>query len=168
MGDYYEDEEMNLDELDLQQGVHEYGQMYNQSEINVHNFGLAEIDTNNIYAMKKIRMIEGEEKFFLRQMIYAYTYLKYKEKFGLQPKDFYTIQKAIKKISFYTKKSPIGLLLSYYVYDKNNFINKNRFKQIMQSETGIIDVNKVVPLNYMYKVYANDIIRYVKLFHDIL
>ena len=140
--------------------------MYNQSDINIKNLGLAEIDPTNVYAMKKQRMIEGEDAFFLRQLIYCYSFLKYKEKLPLQPVDFYKVQKALTIISFPTKKSPLGLLLAHYIYDQTKFINASKFKQIM-GDSIEISGNTLVSIDYMYKVNASDLIRYVKMYHDI-
>lgn len=164
--DFY-NEDGEGDELNIKQGVNEYTHMYNESDINIKNYGLAEIDMNNPHAMKTVRRIDGEEKFFLRLMIYAYTYLKYKENIVLQKHDFDKIMSIIHPLPYYTKKSPLGLLLSYYMFDKNKFINMVKFKSVMKINDGNIKANSVVPMNYMYKVYASDLIRYVKLYHEI-
>ena len=55
------------------------------------------------------------------------------------------------------------------MYDPKNFIKQDRFNKIMgvkeNDKPPTVSANTVVPLNYMYKVYASDLIRYVKLFH---
>lgn len=166
----YDDGEGNGETL-IKQGVNEYKHAYNETAIELANFGLAEIDTSNPHAMKRQRMIEGEEKFYLRQLIYAYKYLKYAEKLPIQESDFYKVKQFLTTIPFPTKKSPLGILLAYYMYDPKTFIKQDRFNKIMDVKPNEkppnVNVNTVVPLNYMYKVYASDLIRYVKLFHNV-
>jgi hypothetical protein len=142
---------------------------YNESEINLHNFGFQDMQINNVYNMRKLKMIEGDERFFLRTLINAYNYLKYSEKILISVNDFNTLNNNLKNITFHTKKSPIGLLLAIYIYDKNKIINKEKFYKIFKVKENIkIDANTIVPINYIYKTYANDLIRYVKLLHKIL
>jgi hypothetical protein len=159
---YYNEEDDNL-----QQTFVENQHAYNETAIELANFNLAEIDTSNPYSIKHQRQIEGEEKFFLRQLIYAYKYIKYTEKYNLQEWDFYKLLKILKQIPFYVKKSPLGLLLSYYIFDSKNFIIQDRFNKLMEvSDKTQVKGNAVVPLNYIYKVYASDLLRYVKLLHE--
>jgi len=158
---YYNEEDDNI-----KQGFKENQHAFNETAIELANFNLAEIDTSNPYAMKNIRQIEGEEKFFLRQLIYAFKFLN-REQYKLQEWDFYKLLKILKQIPFYVKKSPLGLLLSYYLYDSKNFIKQDRFNKLMEvSAKTQVKANAVVPLNYIYKVYASDILRYVKLLHE--
>jgi len=168
--DYEFDDGEGNGETQIKQGVNEYKHAFDETAIELANFGLAEIDTSNPHAMKRQRMIEGEEKFYLRQLIYAYKYLKYGEKLSIQESDFYKVKQFLTTIPFPTKKSPLGILLAYYMYDPNTFIKQERFNKIMgvkaDDKPPSVNVNTVVPLNYMYKVYASDLIRYVKLFND--
>ena len=164
----YDDGEGNGETL-ITQGVNEYKHAYDETAIELANFGLSEIDPSNPHAMRIQRMKEGEEKFFLRQLIYAYKFLKYSEKLSIQQSDFYKVKQFLTTIPFPTKKSPLGILLAYYMYDPKNFIKQDRFNKIMgvkeNDKPPTVSANTVVPLNYMYKVYASDLIRYVKLFH---
>lgn len=168
----YNDDE---DDIKIQQGVNEYLHTYNATAIELVNFNLAEIDNSNPYAMKKQRMIEGEEKFFLRQLIYAFKYMKYTNevKFNIQEQDFYKLLKILKQVTFPYKKSPFGLLLAYWMHnpDSNEFIKVDRFNKVMglkgNEKLPSVNGNSVVPLNYMYKVYASDLIRYVKMFNEL-
>ena len=159
---YYNEEDDNL-----QQTFNENQHAYNETAIELANFNLAEIDTSNPYAIKHIRMVEGEEKFFLRQLIYAYKYIKYVEKYNLQEWDFYKLLKILKQIPFYVKKSPLAIWLAYSLFDSKNFIKQDRFNKLMEvSDKTQVKGNAVVPLNYIYKVYATDLLRYVKLLHE--
>lgn len=168
--DYEFDDGEGNGETQMFQGVNQYLQTFDETAIELANFGLAQIDTSNPHAMKRQRMIEGEEKFYLRQLIYAYKYLKYAEKLTIQESDFYKVKHFLNSIPFPTKKSPLGILLAYYMYDPKGFIKQDRFNKIMgvkpDDKPPTVSANTVVPLNYMYKVYASDLIRYVKLFHD--
>lgn len=164
----YENDKYKYDEEDekIQTGVKQWDQQYDESAINTKNFGLMDVqDPNNIYAMKKMRMIEGEEKFYLRQLIYAYNFLIYKEKLPLKEHDFNKLWKALQSVSFYTKKSPLGVLLAYYIYDPATYVNTKRFNSIMGE--GVITANKLVPIDYMYKVSASDLVRYTKMYKGV-
>jgi len=153
----------------MQQNYKQAQATYNESEITLHNFGLENLPTDNIYNIRKIRLTEGENKFFLRQLINSYNHLKYVEKLDISPSDFHIVNNNLKNITFYTKKSPIGLLLAIYIYDKKNIVNMNKFHKIAKVKQGLpIDANLMIPINYIYKTYANDLVRYAKLFHDIL
>lgn len=173
---YEDDDDYEFDngeengDIQIKQGINEYKHAYDETAIELSNFGLSEIDTNNSHAMKRQRMIEGEDKFYLRQLIYAYKYLKYAEKISIQESDFYKVKQFLTTIPFPTKKSPLGILLAYYMYDAKTFIKQDRFNKIMgiksTEKSPTVTPNTVVPLNYMYKVYASDLIRYVKLFHQ--
>ena len=117
--------------------------------------------------MGKLRLLEGETKFFLRQLVNCYRFLKFHEKLALTPFHFNAVYNNLPLMTFSTKKSPLGLLLAIYVYDKNNVINKTKFRQICKVK-GIIDAHLVIPIVYIYKVYASDVVRYAKLFHTLL
>lgn len=171
-----ENELKNYDEYDEsieydipQFGFNEQQHTFNENEITLKKFGLADIPMENIYNMRKLKLIEGETKFFLRQLINTYNFLKYHEKLSVTPFQFTTVHKSLSEFTFPIKKSPLGLLLAIYIYDKNNILDLNKFYKILKSKPGTpIEANQIIPINYIYKVYASDIIRYVKLFHNIL
>lgn len=142
---------------------------FNENEITLHNFGFQDIPTNNVHAIRKLKVTEGDERFFLRTLINTYNYLKYSEHIVIPVKDFNTLNNNLKNITFHTKKSPLGLLLAMHIFDKPHFMHKDRFHKIFKvKDNEAIDANTIVPMNYMYKVYASDLVRYVKLLHTIL
>lgn len=157
-------------EYDIPQfGFNEQQHTFNENEISLKKFGLVDIPMENIYNMRKLKLIEGETKFFLRQLINTYNFLKYHEKLNITPFQFNVVHKNLTNITFPIKKSPLGLLLAIYIYDKNNILDVNKFYQILKIKQGSpIEANQIIPINYIYKVYASDIIRYVKMFHNIL
>lgn len=171
-----ENELKNYDEYDEsieyempQFGFNEQQHTFNENEISLKKFGLADIPMENIYNMRKLKLIEGETKFFLRQLINTYNFLKYHEKLNITPFQFDVVHKSLTNITFPIKKSPLGLLLAIYIYDKNNIFDANKFYKILKIKQGTpIEANQIIPINYIYKVYASDVIRYVKLFHNIL
>lgn len=71
-----ENELKNYDEYDEsieydipQFGFNDQQHTFNENEISLKKFGLADIPMENIYNMRKLKLIEGETKFFLRQLI---------------------------------------------------------------------------------------------------
>ena len=72
-------------------------------------------------------------------------------------------------ITFPSKKSPLGLLLGIYVYDDTHIVDMDKFYKITKvKKGGNIEATLIIPINYIYKVYASDVVRYAKLFHSIL
>lgn len=162
-------DESDSSEILTQVGFLESQQMNKDEEISLVKFGLVDIPIENIYNMRKLKLIEGDYKFFLRQLINSYRFLKYHEKLNIIPFDFYRVYNNLDKITFPTKKSPLGLILGIYIYDDKNIINMDKFYKITKVKKGAeIDARLVIPINYIYKVYASDLIRYAKLFHSIL
>lgn len=143
--------------------------MSKDDEISLTKFGLVDIPLDNIYNMRKLKLLEGESKFFLRQLINSYRFLKYHEKLNITSLDFYKIYNNLNLITFPSKKSPLGLLLGIYIYDEKHIVDMDRFYKITKvKKGGNIDATLIIPISYIYKVYASDVVRYAKLFHSIL
>lgn len=141
---------------------------FNETAIELHNFGLADVDMSNPHAMRQQRLNEGEEKFYLRQMIYAFKFLKYREKIPLQESDFHKVRNLlVTSVPFYTKKSPLGMLVAYYLYNPKTFMHRDKFNKLMHT-TMPVTPTTVLPFNYSMRVYAGDVVRYVKLLHTLL
>ncbi len=156
-------------EFEPQQTFNEQQHTYNDSEITLAKFGLADLQIENVYSMRKLKLLEGETKFFLRQLINSYNFLKYHEKLNITHNEFNIVYANLKNMTFSIKKSPLGLLLAIYIYDKNTIINMDKFYKITKVKKGNpIDANLIIPINYIYKVYASDLVRYTKLYHKIL
>lgn len=154
--------------VEMKQGVGAYMHTYDATAIELKNFGLEDISIDDPYALRRQRIVEGEDKFFLRQLIYAYKYLRTNEKIPLQESDFYKIYKNITQVPFYTKKSPIGILIAYYLYDAQAFMKQDRFKRIMGLQAGQgASADAIAPLKYASKVTAGDLVRYVRLLHEL-
>lgn len=161
--------EYDVDETPLQFGYNEQQHTFNENEISLMKFGLVDVHMENMYNMGKLRLLEGETKFFLRQLINCYRFLKFNEKLALTPLHFNAVYDNLPLMTFSTKKSPLGLLLAIYVYDKNNIVDMTKFRQICKvKRTAVIDAHLVIPIVYIYKVYASDVVRYAKLFHTLL
>jgi hypothetical protein len=162
---YNEDDSSEI----MQVGFLESQQMNKDEEISLIKFGLVDIPIENIYNMRKLKMIEGDANFFLRQLINSYRFLKYHDKLNITTSDFYKVYNNLDKLTFSTKKSPLGLLLGSYIYDNKNIVNMDKFYKITKVKKGSeIDARLIIPINYIYKVYASDVVRYAKLFHTIL
>ncbi len=129
--------------------------------------------------MARIRQEEGEDKFFLRQMILTYHYLQSRITVGkLKDADFEHIHDNIlPRITFHTKKSPIGLLVAYYLYkpSKDSAIT---FDSKLKSFVTQSDMDpkqpskfissKVIPFgDYNYNTRWIDVFRYFKLFQNL-
>lgn len=162
---YNEDDSSEI----IQVGFLESQHMNKDEEISLIKFGLIDIPIENIYNMRKLKLIEGDAKFFLRQLINSYRFLKYHEKLNISTLDFYKVYNNLDKLTFSTKKSPLGLLLGIYIYDSKNIVNMDKFYKITKVKKGSeIEARLIIPINYIYKVYASDVVRYAKLFHTIL
>ncbi len=119
--------------------VHEYVEDVNiEGGITLRAYGLKDDGVN----MARIRQEEGEDKFFLRQLILSYHYFrryvttnKLTEKLGqIGEEDFKHIHNNIlPHMTFDTKKSPIGLIVAYHLHgrEKETFINDERWKQLL-------------------------------------
>lgn len=153
----------------MQVGFLESQHMSKEDEISLIKFGLIDIPIENVYNMRKLKLIEGESKFFLRQLINSYRFIKFHEKINITPSDFYKVYNTLDKMTFHTKKSPLGLLLGIYIYDEKNIVNMEKFYKITKVKKGTeIDAKLVIPISYIYKVYASDVVRYAKLFYTLL
>ena len=162
---YNEDDSSEI----MQIGFIESQQMNKDEEISLIKFGLVDIPIENIYNMRKLKMIEGDANFFLRQLINSYRFLKYHDNLNITTLDFYKVYNNLDKLTFSTKKSPLGLLLGSYIYDTKDIVNMDKFYKITKVKKGYqIDARLIIPINYIYKVYASDVVRYAKLFHTIL
>jgi hypothetical protein len=157
------------DAVESQVAYSEQQHMFNESAITLKNYGLMDMSFDNIYTVQKLKLIEGEDKFFLRQLINSYNFLKYQEKINVAPHHFKTVYEHLKHIPFHTKKSPPGLLLGNYVYDKTKIINMDKLYAITKiKKGGAIPANLIIPMTYNYKVYVSDVLRYAKMFHKLL
>ena len=170
MSDYeFDNYEFNEDDSDnrFEVGYNQQQHMYNEDEISLQKYGLTDIPIKNVYTMSKLKLLEGDAKFFLRQLINCYRFLKFHEKLNLTPYHFKTVYDSLPLMTFSTKKSPLGLLLAIYIYDKTTIINMDKFYQITKLKKNI-EANYIIPIVYIYKVRAGDIVRYTKLFHNII
>ena len=100
--------------------------MSKDDEISLTKFGLVDIPLDNIYNMRKLKLLEGESKFFLRQLINSYRFLKYHEKLNITSLDFYKI---------YNNKP--DLIKEYKIRIKREK-NIKRYKKILYTNPEII------------------------------
>lgn len=141
---------------------------YNENDITLHNFGFQD-DKLDVHSFRTLKITEGEERLYLRLLIITYNHLKYAENIKITPVEFHTLNDNLKNITFHTKKSPLGLLLAIYLYDKTKFMDRQKFAKLFNvKENTKIDGNTIVPIGFIFKTYANDLIRYVKLLHKVL